>query len=59
MRGAWVAVHTAWLRARHCLRAPVSQECHRGGQLLCCDTCTNVYHLRCLDPPLIETPRGA
>ncbi|XP_014664252.1 PREDICTED: PHD finger protein 21A-like isoform X2 [Priapulus caudatus] len=32
--------------------------CGRGGQLLPCDSCTKVYHLRCLDPPLSSAPRG-
>ncbi|KAH8939040.1 hypothetical protein BDL97_15G016300 [Sphagnum fallax] len=32
--------------------------CHLGGDLLCCDTCTKVYHLGCLNPPLKIVPRG-
>ncbi|KAG0556719.1 hypothetical protein KC19_11G074300 [Ceratodon purpureus] len=32
--------------------------CHTGGDLLCCDTCTAVFHLGCLDPPMKIVPRG-
>ncbi|KAG9333458.1 hypothetical protein JZ751_011526 [Albula glossodonta] len=32
--------------------------CRRSGQLLMCDTCSRVYHLDCLDPPLITIPKG-
>merc|ERR1719300_929451 len=27
-----------------------------GGELLCCDSCPNAYHLRCIEPPLDELP---
>lgn len=30
--------------------------CHRLGEMLVCDTCSGVYHLGCLDPPLEEVP---
>ncbi|XP_041856528.1 nucleosome-remodeling factor subunit BPTF isoform X7 [Melanotaenia boesemani] len=30
--------------------------CHRLGDLLCCETCTAVYHLECVKPPLEEVP---
>lgn len=30
--------------------------CHRGGDLLCCETCSAVYHLECVKPPLQEVP---
>ncbi|CAH8648557.1 unnamed protein product [Dicrocoelium dendriticum] len=30
--------------------------CHLSGDLLCCDGCTAVYHLRCLQPPLSVAP---
>ncbi|KAA8585648.1 hypothetical protein FQN60_004342 [Etheostoma spectabile] len=30
--------------------------CHRLGDLLCCETCTAVYHLECVKPPLTEVP---
>uniref|UniRef100_A0A8B9J9S6 PHD finger protein 21A n=1 Tax=Astyanax mexicanus TaxID=7994 RepID=A0A8B9J9S6_ASTMX len=30
----------------------------RSGQLLMCDTCSRVYHLDCLDPPLKNIPKG-
>ncbi|XP_057845926.2 CHD3-type chromatin-remodeling factor PICKLE [Cryptomeria japonica] len=32
--------------------------CGGSGKLLCCDTCTAVYHLKCLTPPLKLVPRG-
>ncbi|XP_062404085.1 PHD finger protein 21A isoform X2 [Sardina pilchardus] len=32
--------------------------CRRSGQLLMCDTCSRVYHLPCLDPPLKHIPKG-
>nr|XP_023827840.1 PHD finger protein 21A isoform X3 [Salvelinus alpinus] len=32
--------------------------CRRSGQLLMCDTCSCVYHLDCLDPPLKTIPKG-
>ncbi|XP_055795354.1 PHD finger protein 21A-like isoform X5 [Salvelinus fontinalis] len=32
--------------------------CKRSGQLLMCDTCSCVYHLDCLDPPLKTIPKG-
>ncbi|EDV19903.1 uncharacterized protein TRIADDRAFT_61645 [Trichoplax adhaerens] len=32
--------------------------CNKGGELLICDTCNSVYHLRCLDPPLSSIPDG-
>ncbi|XP_040024158.2 PHD finger protein 21A-like isoform X3 [Gasterosteus aculeatus] len=32
--------------------------CRRSGQLLMCDTCSRVYHLECLDPPLKTIPKG-
>ena len=30
--------------------------CHRLGDLLCCETCPAVFHLECVDPPLIDVP---
>jgi len=32
------------------------RTCKEGGELLCCDSCINSYHLRCIDPPLDEVP---
>mmetsp|Transcript_8549 Transcript_8549/g.25542 ORF Transcript_8549/g.25542 Transcript_8549/m.25542 type:complete len:656 (+) Transcript_8549:191-2158(+) len=32
--------------------------CGIGGQLMWCDSCPNVFHLGCLDPPLLEVPDG-
>ncbi|KAL9409960.1 hypothetical protein AB3S75_048225 [Citrus x aurantiifolia] len=33
--------------------------CSNGGELLCCDTCPNTYHLQCLSPPLEDVPPGS
>lgn len=30
--------------------------CHRLGKLLCCETCPAVFHLECVDPPLVDVP---
>lgn len=30
--------------------------CHRLGDLLCCETCPAVYHLECVEPPMIDVP---
>ncbi|CAG0922204.1 unnamed protein product [Notodromas monacha] len=30
--------------------------CQTLGELLCCDTCTAVYHLGCSQPPLLDVP---
>lgn len=32
--------------------------CQDGGELLCCDSCPNVWHASCLDPPLSSLPKG-
>lgn len=32
--------------------------CGLMGQLLLCDTCSKVYHLQCLEPPLPCVPEG-
>merc|ERR1711899_189416 len=32
--------------------------CKEGGELLCCDSCPNAYHLKCLEPPLDEIPEA-
>ena len=34
----------------------VCRVCKEGGELLCCDSCPNAYHLRCIEPPLDELP---
>uniref|UniRef100_A0A2C9M4J0 PHD-type domain-containing protein n=2 Tax=Biomphalaria glabrata TaxID=6526 RepID=A0A2C9M4J0_BIOGL len=33
--------------------------CHKGGELLMCETCRLVYHLDCLNPPLTHAPTYA
>lgn len=30
--------------------------CHRLGDLLCCETCPAVFHLECVEPPLVDIP---
>ncbi|KAM7358275.1 nucleosome-remodeling factor subunit NURF301 E(bx) isoform 2-T3 [Cochliomyia hominivorax] len=30
--------------------------CHRLGDLLCCETCPAVYHLECVEPPMMDVP---
>ncbi|XP_058794232.1 nucleosome-remodeling factor subunit NURF301 isoform X2 [Phymastichus coffea] len=30
--------------------------CHRLGDLLCCETCPAVFHLECVEPPLVDVP---
>eukprot|EP00300_Choanocystis_sp_HF-7_P036847 c52787_g1_i1.p1 GENE.c52787_g1_i1~~c52787_g1_i1.p1 ORF type:complete len:185 (+),score=18.14 c52787_g1_i1:92-646(+) len=37
----------------------VCAVCVIGGELLCCDSCSLVYHLHCLTPPLSKPPVGA
>lgn len=33
-------------------------SCKSGGKLISCDTCSNHYHLECVEPPLSRAPRG-
>ncbi|XP_043582180.1 bromodomain adjacent to zinc finger domain protein 1A isoform X3 [Bombus pyrosoma] len=32
--------------------------CKSGGKLISCDTCSNFYHVECIEPPLTRAPRG-
>ncbi len=32
--------------------------CDTGGDLLCCDTCSLVFHLKCIRPKLTNIPKG-
>jgi len=34
------------------------EVCEKGGDLLCCDTCSLVFHLKCVRPKISEVPRG-
>lgn len=36
----------------------VCHVCGNTGQLLCCDFCKYVYHLGCLNPPLLDVPEN-
>nr|CAH8859985.1 unnamed protein product [Trichobilharzia regenti] len=33
--------------------------CHQSGEVLCCDGCTSVFHLHCLNPPLSSVPTSS
>lgn len=32
--------------------------CEKGGDLMCCDTCTIVFHLKCIRPKMKFVPKG-
>ena len=32
--------------------------CEKGGDLICCDTCTIVFHLKCIRPKMKVVPKG-
>jgi hypothetical protein len=36
----------------------VCEVCETGGDLLCCDTCSLVFHLACIRPKLASVPKG-
>lgn len=36
----------------------VCEVCEKGGELLCCETCSLVFHLKCLRPKLAIVPKG-
>ena len=36
----------------------VCEVCDVGGDLLCCDTCSLVFHLKCIRPKLLNIPKG-
>lgn len=40
------------------LHNDVCRICEYGGDLLCCDMCTQVFHLSCLLPELHDVPKG-
>lgn len=60
-------VHTSHLSVSHGKQMPENKEddpnedycavCQNGGDLLCCDKCPKVYHLKCHIPELKEFPR--
>ncbi|XP_077367777.1 PHD finger protein 21A-like isoform X2 [Festucalex cinctus] len=56
---AWFGA-TDW--SNSCSQGDIHEDfctvCRRSGQLLMCDTCSRVYHLDCLDPPLKSIPKG-
>lgn len=52
---------TAAVRDDICKEGPIHYDdhcriCHRLGDLLCCETCPAVFHLECVDPPLVDVP---
>lgn len=36
----------------------VCEVCEKGGDLLCCDTCSLVFHLLCIRPKIVSIPKG-
>ena len=32
--------------------------CNTGGELVCCDTCSLVFHITCIRPKITEVPKG-
>ena len=36
----------------------VCEVCEKGGDLLCCDSCTLVFHVKCIRPKLSSVPKG-
>jgi PHD-finger len=36
----------------------VCEVCEKGGDLLCCDTCSLVFHLGCIRPKIVSIPKG-
>lgn len=34
------------------------EVCETGGDLLCCDTCSLVFHLKCIRPKMSAVPKG-
>ncbi len=37
----------------------VCEVCDRGGDLMCCDTCTLVFHMPCIRPKISSMPKGS
>lgn len=54
--GARTELYYATLEVRRTVYDDQCRACNRGGDLLCCESCTAVYHLDCLDPPLLDVP---
>ena len=36
----------------------VCEVCEKGGDLLCCDTCSLVFHIGCIRPKIGSIPKG-
>lgn len=36
----------------------VCEVCDKGGDLICCETCSLVFHLKCLRPKISDVPEG-
>ncbi|XP_067446453.1 transcription intermediary factor 1-alpha-like isoform X1 [Thunnus thynnus] len=47
--------HQAWLEDPNEVLCAV---CHTGGELLCCNKCSRVFHLTCHIPALLNSPSG-
>jgi uncharacterized Zn finger protein (UPF0148 family) len=56
-RGKWICDHCDSVEESH---EEFCRGCQHGppGVLLLCETCPAIWHLKCLDPPLLRTPKG-
>ena len=36
----------------------ICEVCEKGGDLICCDSCTIVFHLKCIRPKMKVVPKG-
>lgn len=45
-------------RERNDINSDECKICGDGGNLICCDSCDNSYHLLCIEPPLQSLPIG-
>ena len=50
--------HSNWNKEDVDEHNEVCEVCEIAGDLLCCETCTLVYHLSCLRPKITSVPKG-